>query len=207
MKLPLTMLALFASASLSHATLLGIPQNGTYATWDTFSAISFSNLSPTTSDTDAFSAVLTSNSAGSVISSGDRLYSFNFMTNTEGSYDLSLDGIAAESLTTLSLQIKTSNSTPFSTFSVSMTGEGAADQTLLVGTTAEGSGYYIYQWTWTGLSISASQAFEMNVTSASPHVAVDGISVTNVAAVPEPASAALIGFALGGVMILRRRLS
>jgi len=205
--------ALIATATLSHATLAGMPStDGTlFATWDVFGNVPpgpppaslFSNLAPNQSDAALFSATLTSETNGLLLGSGDRIYEMG------NPFDLTINGTAAGSITTLSLQMKftapsVGSSADF--FSISLTGGGTAAQAYLGSVTEGANTFSIYQWTWTGLSIPASSSLEISISSPAEHVSVDTIRLTNTAAaaVPEPSTYALIVLGLGAVVIASR---
>lgn len=205
----------------SHATLIGMPTaSGTYSTWDSFTAFTFTNDAPDAADTSLFSATLTSSfgsggGSGGFAPSADMLYQ-GFMNNSD--YDFDINGTASGNITTLSLQIKFSAPAggfplPEDFFTTLTLDGNAASSMLFLGNQTEtvpvmgAQDFYVYQWTWTGLDLEASDAFHFDIASSSPleHVAVDTIRVTSVAAVPEPSTYALMALGLGALVFLQVR--
>jgi hypothetical protein len=216
--IPVTLIAMSAAA---HATTLGIPGSlGSSAFWDTFvdsvpgppsGPLVFTNAAPGTSDTSAFSATLSANMAGGVVSgAGDRIYNGNAALSA--AFNLTLNGTVTASITTLTLVVKSTNPDPGTGltytdfFNIQLDGQAATTITFS-GTTSEsfsGQVMGVTQYTWTGLNLAATDTFAITITSPdSGHVSVDGIQLSQ-GVVPEPTAAALIG--LGAVtMLLRRR--
>jgi hypothetical protein len=225
MKARLLLLALLAGSA--HASTLGIATSTEgYAYWETFASttsggvVTVTDAGPTTFDTADFSATLSAAMSGSTPGGGDRIYAGTGMTGNP--FNVTLDGVANASISTLTLQLKftgpTSQSGTFeqnidaATTHFSIEADplwGAASQTL-VGYSDEGGStkFFIFAWTWTDLDVEATDTFEIGITSAPGHVSLDAVRLDagTVSAVPEPASfAALAGLATLGAAALRRR--
>jgi hypothetical protein len=208
--------ALIATATLSHATLAGMPStDGTlFATFDVFPSANFTGAAPTQSDTGLFTATLdnafTGGQGGVLTGSGDRLYSGVLGPGTPSAFNLTFDGIAAGTISTLSLQLKytaPSVGAAADFFTVSLTGVGSGGTPAFLGTVTEGANTFsVYQWTWTGLNITSGSSFEITANSFADHVSLDTARVTNTAAeaIPEPSTYALIVLGLGAVVIASR---
>ncbi len=213
MRSALATAAAFGLVLTAQATTVGIPAaDGSYALWDTFTdanpgypALEFSAATPTVASTSDFSALLSASMGGSVTGSGDRIY--NGVGAGSGAFRLSIDGTATSPLTDLILVLKMtppSSGTIQDFFTVTLDGHAATGSYL--GTTGEtigGGEMSIITFSWTGLSIAASENFVLSLTSpADGHVSVDSIQLSP-AIVPEP-SVALLG-GLGMLGMLRRR--
>lgn len=211
--------ALIATATLSHASLVGMPStDGTlFATFDSFPVVTppnstnFTGLAPTQSDTGLFAGTLGNTftpGPGMILGGGERLYSG--YQATPSAFALTFSGIASGTISTLSVQLKytaPSVGTSADFFTVSLTGVGSAGSPIFLGSTTEGSNTFgIYQWTWTGLNITSGSSFEITANSTADHVSLDVARVTNTAAqaIPEPSTYALIVLGLGAVVIASR---
>lgn len=204
----LPVLIALVTGTPAFASTVGLPGTAgtTSSTWDTFPAVSFSNDAPDTQTGPLFSANLTSAFAGGMVLGGnDRLYSG--AGATPNATNLTLNGTASGILTSLSLVIKftaPSQASAVDFYSIALDGVNAGTP-LLLGSTAEGSGFLVYQWTWTGLTLTNGSNFGITVGSAPNHVSIDAIQLSNVAAVPEPGSLALLAAGIGGFVMRRSR--
>lgn len=219
-------LLILALGSAAHASTLGIgTSEESYAYWETFTplttypatVINIAGLAPTASDTSDFSATFSASMSGSTPGSGDRIYSGVMASSNP--FNLSLDGVAHASLSTLTLQLKfTGPTVNGGTFEQNIDGAtahfdiaadvfwGEASQFLV--DYESGGGYFIFAWTWTDLNLVADDTFSIEITSAAGHVSLDAVRLDSgtVSAVPEPSSfAAFAGLGAISFAALRRR--
>lgn len=203
--------ALSLGAIEAQASTLGLPiPLETYSLWDTFSAVNFSDDAPDTAVTADFTATLSSAhqaGTGVVTGMGQRLYGGTF-TGTPGAFGLTVEGVASDSVETLSLQLKfTSPGTGTAADFFTVLLDGVAGTKTFVSNSNEGGqlNFSIYDWTWTNLDIASAETFTITATSAADHVTLDAVQITNgVQIVPEPS----VGLLLGAGMLMaagRRR--
>ncbi|CAM2772682.1 PEP-CTERM sorting domain-containing protein [Rariglobus hedericola] len=164
-------------------------------------------------DADVITATFASTMAGgSAAGGGLRIYSGS--GPTPNAFNITLSVTAVQDFSVFSLQIKHTapSSGNWADFFTISTIDGQAGVQSLVSNSNEGSqlDFNIYQWTWTGLDIDASESFNITITSNADHVSVDNIRLDAgfaVSAVPEPSAYAAIfgGLVLAGAVLRRRR--
>lgn len=229
-------------APLANATQLGLDSSPLgnraeahvgYAMWDFFptstggqGTLHFSNHVATiesgttgvgttvgASDSDIFSATLTSSMNGTRTGSGARLLSG--VQATANPYNMTINGTANVDITDFALQWKFTSPgigapppSPEDFFTITLTVNGTevilTPEPMLIGTpVTEGANTFnIYEWHWTDLDIEEGDTFSISATSQADHVSTDAIVLD---AVPEPTTGALIGLGLGLVAFARRR--
>jgi len=204
----LSILAGLAMAGMASATTIGLPGGEFAATWDTFSAVSFTGDAPDSS-TAALTGTLDSYSTGilpTTTPAGDRIYSLDTGNppSMAGSFNFDLRGTTTTAISQLSLVLKFTapNLVPSDEFfSLSLDGVNflnSATPTHL-GDVTEGSNTFgIYSWTFSGLE--SGESFIISISSPANHVALDAIQLV----VPEPGSA-MLGLLGAGLMLKRRR--
>lgn len=216
---------LFAIASLlvaatipnSHATSIGLPYTtGSYATWDTFSGVTFTNEAPGTTGSGLFTSTLTSVGGGIRTGSGDRLYggngaadaAFVFTINVSATSDIHTFSLALKFTQPNGAAIPALTRTNFFT-TISLNGNSVTPSFL--GNTGEvvtGEPMGVMQWTWTGLGFSAGDNFVLSIQSPARsaaeagHVSIDAFSVQ---AVPEPSTWVMLLAGIGVVAYIKRR--
>ncbi len=205
---PLLALASLVAAGSVSASTLGLP-NGSFATtWDTFAGINVADDAPDASTGQVTATLTTLLVGGSTPGGGERLYSGSGATPNP--FNMTVGGTANVSLTDIGIVLKFTSPLQTATpeqhlaasaghFTLTLDGAGAATQTYL-GNSLEGSNnFYIYQWTWTGLDLSAGDDFQFAISSDPGHVSLDAIQI-----VPEPTSA-MLGSLAAALFVLRRR--
>lgn len=192
------------------ATTVGLPgtAGSFFSTWDTFPSVTFTNDTPDASGSGLFNASLTSAYAGGmVLGSGDRLYSGSGAT--PNAVNLTINGTATASITTLSLVIKFSPpsvGTAENFFTITMDGTSSDSFPIYLGNSQEGANnFQIYQWTWSGLNLANGSDFAFSIGSGSDHISIDALQLSNMTAVPEPSAFGLMAAALGGFVLRRSR--
>lgn len=194
----------------------------TNAFFDTFPAKTFVGDAPDAANTTLFSVTAnntfpSTGGAGAVTGGGDRLY--NGWAASSVAFNIQLNGSVTGTLDRLELLVKLTppdvatgltRATFFTADLLTSDGNPADPAAVeIVSNTGESIGappnnlpFGVIQFVWTGLNLSASDTFTINLTSpASGHVSVDAIAV----AVPEPNTLALVGLALAGVGAVSRR--
>lgn len=204
----LTAALVYLSINSLEASTLGLPGGSTgYATWDTFSGISFSSDVPDASNTTYYTLTLDSALAGgSTPGSGERIYQAGAPYTpapTQYPYNFTIHGTVNQEFTEFTLAIKYTSPTsgdPEDFFNVTLDGGAPATGMLLGTVTHDSNTFNIVTWTWTGLNYSPTgdNNFSISVTSAGNHVSVDAIQ-----AVPEPSTYALIGLGLAALYFFR----
>jgi len=222
----LAAISLLGMACAAQATLLGLtdplgaPSSGSvgYATWDTFvdadtvsnSAISILPASPTSSNTDVFSANLSGSMGGSVTGSGDRIY--NGTGATSAAFNLTISGTILVNINTITLQIKLTppsgyTQTNFFNVSLNSTAGSAVLTDDGTGEIVNGGEMGVITYTWTNLDLQADSAFNIVITSpAAGHASVDAFRLdASTSAVPEPSTYAMLLAGVGIVLWVKRR--
>lgn len=225
--LALSIVGIVASSSIASATINGLSTNPFgdpsvgYATFDTFTStgayptVKVTNQAPGLESTESgsatggsiFTATLSADMGGSAAGSGARIY--NGVGAGSSAFNVSIDGVAHQEITTLSLQIKFTKGDGYdfdNFFALTLNGV-AATGVVTVGDGSlgllNGSDVGVVQWTWTGLSLAPGSNFSLGITSpAAGHVSIDALRVD---VVPEPSTYALIGLAGVGFALARRR--
>lgn len=213
-------LGISAFPQLAGASSLGFPTfTQSNAFFDTFPARIYTGDAPDSAITTTFTATMNNTfpvspaNAGLVTGGGDRLY--NGWNASSVAFNIQLNGSVTGPIDRLELYVKLTppdvatgltRTTFFTPNLVTSDGDPIdPSATEIVANTGESVGslpFGVISYIWTGLGLTASDTFSIQLSSpASGHVSIDAIAIN----VPEPGTLALLGLALAGLGTVARR--